>query len=176
MHRPTLVCILSDTHGHLDQRVAEQVSRCDIAVHAGDIGNAAVLAMLSPRSGEVYAVLGNNDVKAKWPVSDHTVLSQLPEQHQLQLPGGMLSVEHGHRTDPAKGRHGRLRRRHPDARAIVYGHSHLLGCDTACEPWILNPGAAGRTRTFDGPSCLVLHAGKAGWQVERIQFPKPVRI
>ena len=40
MHR--LVCIISDTHGQLDERIAERASHCDIAVHAGDIGNAAV--------------------------------------------------------------------------------------------------------------------------------------
>lgn len=172
---PTLVCILSDTHGHLDERVAEQVRRCDIAVHAGDIGNASVLEMLAPRSGEVYTVVGNNDTAAKWPLVDHGVLAALPEQRHLQLPGGILAMEHGHRTDPAKGRHERLRSRHPQARAIVYGHSHMIGCDQDETPWVLNPGAAGRARTFDGPSCLILHAAKGQWQVEPRQFAKPAR-
>ena len=29
--------IVSDTHGHLDPRIAALIEDCDIAVHAGDI-------------------------------------------------------------------------------------------------------------------------------------------
>ncbi|MFM1890995.1 MAG: hypothetical protein RLZ44_72, partial [Pseudomonadota bacterium] len=40
-------------------------------------------------------------------------------------------------------------------------------------PWVLNPGAAGRSRTFGGPSCLLLHAGARVWRVETHRFPPP---
>jgi putative phosphoesterase len=164
------VALVSDTHGYLDPRIAEVVADCDIALHGGDIGNAAVLAALAPRSGRVGAVLGNNDVPHKWPAADQDRLTTLPLELTEALPGGRLVLVHGHRT-PAKDRHAKLRRRHPQARAIVYGHSHRLVLDQDAEPWVLNPGAAGRERTFGGPSCMVLHAGEGGWRVRVHRFP-----
>lgn len=165
------VAILSDTHGELDARIVEQVARCDYAVHAGDVGNAAVLAALTPRQGAVLAVRGNNDIPVKWPRADRSVLEMLPDSLTLELPGGVLAVTHGHRAGGACERHARLRRQFPDARAIVYGHSHRLVCDLEAPVWVLNPGAAGRARTFGGPSLLILEAGKRVWRVEPIRFP-----
>lgn len=164
------VAILSDTHGVLDPRVAELVADCDLAVHGGDIGNAGVLAALQPRTGRVAAVLGNNDVPHKWPAADQHLLDTLPLELTEDLPGGRLVVVHGHRT-PAKDRHAKLRRRFPDARAIVYGHSHRLVADRDAEPWVLNPGAAGRERTFGGPSCMVLRASHGGWSLAVHRYP-----
>lgn len=166
------VCLLSDTHGNLAEPIAELVRSSDIAVHAGDIGDAAVLQALAPRSGEVIAVIGNNDVAAKWPAADLDCLQLLPAAAELALPGGLLRIEHGHKVTPAATRHARLRRRHPQARAIVYGHSHRLVCDLEAHPWVLNPGAAGRSRTFGGPSCLLLFAGRRGWRVEARRFER----
>ena len=163
------VAILADTHGHLDPRIDALVRGCDIAVHGGDIGNAGILARLQPASGRVYAVRGNNDVPRKWPEADRGLLAQLPEQTTVQLPGGSLVIVHGHRTAAAE-RHRHLRRQHPQARAIVYGHSHRLVTDCDTTPWVLNPGAAGRARTFGGPSCLILEATATGWQLESHRF------
>ncbi len=165
-----LVCLLSDTHGALADPIAELVRGCDIAVHAGDIGNAAVLRGLEPRSGKIVAVLGNNDVASKWPATDRALLQDLPTTAELELPGGVLCIEHGHRVNPVAVRHTKLRQRHPQARAILYGHSHRLNCDLEATPWVLNPGAAGRSRTFGGPSCLVLHAGRRDWRLEEHRF------
>jgi putative phosphoesterase len=164
------VAIVSDTHGVLDPRIAELAADCDVAVHGGDIGNAAVLGALAPRSGRVLAVLGNNDVAHKWPAADQHLLDALPLEVVEDLPGGRLVVVHGHRT-PAKNRHARLRARYADARAIVYGHSHRLVADQNAEPWVLNPGAAGRERTFGGPSCMVLAADHAHWSLAVHRFP-----
>jgi putative phosphoesterase len=169
------VAIVSDTHGALDPRVAEAVAGCDVAVHGGDVGAAAVLQGLRPRCGRVLAVLGNNDLPTKWPPADAAALASLPEEAELALPGGRLVVVHGHRVLPAARRHARLRRRYPDARAVVYGHSHRLVCDTEASPWILNPGAAGRARTHGGPSCIVLTASESGWQVAAQRFSLEAR-
>ncbi|WP_295880245.1 metallophosphoesterase family protein [uncultured Thiohalocapsa sp.] len=164
------VAILSDTHGVLDPRVADVVADCDLAVHGGDIGCAGVLAALTPRGGRVAAVRGNNDVPHKWPAADQHLLDALTLEVTEDLPGGRLVVVHGHRT-PARDRHAKLRRRYPDARAIVYGHSHRLVADRDAEPWVLNPGAAGRERTFGGPSCMVLSAGHGEWSLDVHRFP-----
>lgn len=169
MPAPVLVAILSDTHGVLDARVAERVARCDYAVHAGDIGAASVLEALRPRLG-VVAVTGNNDVPSKWGKEQRTLLAVLPEEARLALPGGELVAVHGHRAGAMAVRHVRLRRAYPDARAVVYGHSHRLSVDVDADPWVLNPGAAGRSRTYGGPSCLILRAGVRSWRVEVVRF------
>lgn len=173
---PLRVALLSDTHGTLDARVAAEVAACDYAVHAGDVGNAGVIAALQPRRG-VVAVRGNNDTAAKWPGEDEEVLVSLPTTCCLALPGGPLAVVHGHRAGTADRRHSRLRQQFPDARAVVYGHSHRLVCDQDALPWVLNPGAAGRARTFGGPSCLILLATPRVWQIEIRRFPPvaPIR-
>jgi len=170
------VAIVGDTHGVLDPRVAETVSRCDYAVHTGDVGAAAVLAQMQPREGLVVSVRGNNDVPGKWPPGEHDVVEALPKEAGLDLPGGRLVVVHGDRAGPAKTRHAWLRGRYPDARAIAYGHSHRQVCDDGSLPWVVNPGAAGRARTFGGPSLIILHAGVRGWRLEARRFePLAVR-
>ncbi|MGD9709977.1 MAG: metallophosphoesterase [Halothiobacillaceae bacterium] len=160
------VALVADTHGALDDRIAEIVAGCDLAVHAGDIGTPRVLAALQPLSGRVIAVRGNNDTPLQWPRGSEGWLRELPEQVEIDLPGGILVVEHGHRVLPAAQRHARLRERHPDARAVVYGHTHRLVIDQEARPWVLNPGAAGRIRTYGAPSCLVLNAGADHWSVD----------
>ncbi|MBU1192577.1 MAG: metallophosphatase family protein [Gammaproteobacteria bacterium] len=164
------VALLSDTHGSLDVRIASCVADCDYAVHAGDIGNASILAALQPKVAPVAAVRGNNDIPAKWPRAEHALLKALPETLQLELPGGILAVVHGHRAGAVRDRHARLRNQFPNARAIVYGHSHRLVCDQAESIWVLNPGAAGHARTYGGPSCLILHAGARRWRVEILRY------
>ena len=166
---PVRVALLADTHGALDARIAAEVARCDYAVHAGDVGNAGVLAALRPQLGLV-AVRGNNDTPAKWPREDQGLLAALPTTESLTLPGGTLVVVHGHRAGGVDQRHARLRKQFPEARAVVYGHSHRLVCDRDAQPWVLNPGAAGRARTFGGPSCLILLAGPRVWRVEVQRF------
>lgn len=162
--------LLSDTHGLIDARVAALVSECDIAVHAGDVGDASVLSTLSPRLSIVVAIRGNNDTLNKWPSGDHNRLELLPQRAKLDLPGGMLAVVHGDRYLPAKRRHGLIRQEFPNMRAVLCGHSHRLVIDDAAMPWVLNPGAAGKARTYGGPSCLMLTASDKHWEVVACRF------
>ncbi|HKP65805.1 MAG TPA: metallophosphoesterase family protein [Casimicrobiaceae bacterium] len=163
------VLLLSDTHGQLDARIAELAIDCDVIVHAGDVGNTAVLDALRARGAEIFAVRGNNDVAAKWPRGERRELEALEHEAHVDLPGGTLIAVHGDRYAPAT-RHARLRSAYPTARAVVYGHSHRLVIDESAMPWILNPGAAGRARTYGGPSCLVLEARPNTWRVEPHRF------
>lgn len=150
------VAIIADTHGYVAPGILETIKGCELCVHAGDIGNAAIITQLEVEGLLVYAVLGNNDVVTKWPAQDCGYLKEIPNQQMIDLPGGQLCVEHGHRINPVKSRHEKLRKKYRGAKAVVYGHSHRLVCDQEAEPWILNPGAAGRSRTFGGPSCIIL--------------------
>lgn len=164
------VIIVSDTHGELDQRIAEQAMDSDIVVHAGDIGSGEVLDALTPPGGKLVAVRGNNDVPDKWRPAQWPLLESLPWEARLDLPGGELVVVHGHRYGTPGRSHARMRRDYPHARAVVYGHSHLECLDQSEAPWVLNPGVAGRVRTFGGPSYCLLRASAARWDVERVRF------
>ncbi len=164
--RTIKIGILSDTHGWIDPNVREILADADWIVHAGDVLGASVLETLGELVGQrrVVAVAGNNDVGGRDANGD-----SLPVTAEIPLPGGTLVVTHGDQFG-ASPAHGRLRKAWPEARTVVYGHTHRLVCDQEALPWILNPGAAGRTRVHEGPSCLMLTVGSAGWTVETHQF------
>ena len=162
------VGILSDSHGYLDERIKDAVNQCDYIVHAGDIFNAQVLEQLKPKN-ELFAVAGNNDYPAAWDAAEADVVSALPQNTRLELPGGLLVVEHGHRLGHMP-EHDDLRLDHADARLIVYGHTHRRVIDQKEIPWVVNPGASGKVRTHGGPSCLLLSAAEDKWLIETVLF------
>ncbi len=170
------VGILSDTHGHVDEGLLQVLDGCEMILHAGDIGSSRVLHDLGRISGRVVAVLGNNDAPGRWPCGDDGLCASLDETVVVDLPGGRVAMEHGHRIWDTANYHRRLRLRHQGVRAIVYGHTHKRVIDRDGEPWVLNPGAAGRVRTKGGPSCLVLLAAASGWRVsEHVSETLPQR-
>ena len=164
------VAIISDTHGCLHNQIQDVVASCDIAIHAGDICNADILDALQPKSGQVIAVTGNNDVAQLWPAHQANRLKQIPAVASLELPGGLVKIEHGHIHDMNKPDHEDIRLAHPDARMVVYGHTHKKVIDDFSYPWVVNPGAAGATRTRGGASCLVLTASDSFWKIESYRF------
>lgn len=163
------VALLGDTHGCLDARVAAVAAGCDVIVHTGDVGGRSVLDELEASGKKVLAVAGNNDTARHWGNDGPERLAELPTEARLSLPGGELAVVHGHRLR-ARDRHARLRARFAGVQAVVYGHSHRVAVDRDREPWVLNPGAAGRSRTYGGPACLVLTAAIDDWTIETHRF------
>ncbi len=162
----TTVGILSDSHGYLVPDIRTIVNQCDYIVHAGDISSAQVLEQLQPKKS-LIVVAGNNDYPAAWRNEEATIADTLPDMAKLELPGGCLIVEHGHRLGNHPD-HNQFRRDYSEARLIVYGHTHHRVIDQSSEPWVVNPGASGKTRTHGGPSCLILHASKLAWSIEEI--------
>jgi putative phosphoesterase len=162
------VGIVSDTHGHLDERIADVIRDCDYAIHAGDIMGAHILNKLQPRRS-VIAVAGNNDVPAIWGQDEASIVSALPKSTKMELPGGLVIIEHGHRLGGFPD-HDQFRWDHAEARLVVYGHTHKRVIDQTAEPWIVNPGAAGRERTKGGPSCVILTASETSWSFETVLF------
>jgi putative phosphoesterase len=165
------VLLVSDTHGVVDARVASLAAACELVVHGGDVGKAGVIETLGADGARVVAVRGNNDLASKWPRGERAVLDALEDVARIELPGGVLVATHGDRYPPST-RHAKLRAQFPEARAVVYGHSHRLVVDDRETPWILNPGAAGKARTYGGPSCLVLEATTRKWRVEPHRFER----
>jgi uncharacterized protein len=131
-----LLAVISDTHlprgtRALPAACVDRLRRADLIIHAGDLTALAVLEELRGY-GQVVGVHGN--------VDDPQVVAALPADRELELGGCRLAIIHdaGRRV----GRLERLRRRFPDADAVVFGHSHLplheLGGDGF---QIFNPGS-----------------------------------
>jgi putative phosphoesterase len=128
-----LVSVVSDTHLRRGSKRAFPAAavpfleRADVILHAGDIVEPWVLddlAELAP----VHAVLGNND---------HGV--ELPERLELDLDGVRVALVHDSGAKPGRAR--RLRRWFPDARLVVFGHSHIPLHEDDGTQAILNPGS-----------------------------------
>jgi uncharacterized protein len=130
------VVVLSDTHAprrwrSCPPRVAAQLRRADLILHAGDICTAAVLDELAAYA-PVTAVAGNNDGPdvAAWGAA-HTA--------ELDLDG--LRVAMIHDSGTAAGRLVRMRRRFPGADLVVFGHSHIPLDESGDGLRIFNPGS-----------------------------------
>lgn len=173
IEHPVTVALVSDTHGYIYPEVLSVVARCDMVVHAGDVCGRHILEALQQVNSHVVAVAGNNDVPERWPEADRDVVIQLPRIAELELPGGLLSVEHGHEHGWATPDLDGLRAAHPRSKMIVYGHTHHRMVDKSRDPWVVNPGAAGQVRNNGGPSCLVVHASSEHWEIEAFRFPQP---
>ncbi len=137
--------VISDTHGKLRPEVFTCFAEVDHIVHAGDVGNADILLELGALA-QVTAVFGN--------VDDPAVRRSLPEVARLEAGGRRIVVVHGHQfgsPTPA-----RLRRAHPEADIVVFGHTHVPLIERQEGCLFLNPGAAGPARFRSKPSVAIL--------------------
>jgi putative phosphoesterase len=109
----------------------ERLKGADLIVHAGDLMTITVLRELEAY-GHVVAVQGN--------VDDAEVRAALPASALVDAAGATIAVTHD--AGPAKGRLARMRRRFPEADAVVFGHSHIPLHERADDGFqIFNPGS-----------------------------------
>ena len=168
---PQTIAIVSDTHSVLNPNIIRTIENCDQIIHAGDICGAHILEQLKNINPNITAVCGNNDAPSLWAEDEVDVVSALPDIAEIDLPGGKVVIEHGHKHGMHQPDHASLRAAHPQARVIIYGHTHTMIVDDSTTPWVINPGAAGATRTNGGPSCLILRvSADKEWDVEMIRF------
>ena len=130
------IAVISDTHlprgsRRLPDACVERLRAADLIIHAGDLMRLPVLDELESY-GPVVAVHGN--------VDDTEVRAVLPEEASVEA--GAVTIGVIHDAGPAKGRLARLRKRFPDAEAVVFGHSHLPLHEQAPDGFqIFNPGS-----------------------------------
>ena len=130
------LAIISDTHMPRGARALpaaciERLRAADAILHAGDFVAVEVLALLESLGPPVHAVHGN--------VDDPALRLQLPGVRVVEAEG--MRVVMTHDGGPADGRLTRLRRRFPDADAVVFGHSHLPLHEERDGFHIFNPGS-----------------------------------
>lgn len=124
------VGLISDTHGLLRPEALAALRGSCCIVHAGDIGDPAILEALG-RIAPVTAVRGNNDTGA-W-------ARRLPETAVLDAGGARIYVLHHLKTltvDPAA----------EGFQCVVAGHSHKPSEERRDGVLYVNPGSAGPRR------------------------------
>jgi uncharacterized protein len=130
------IAVISDTHmprgsRRLPEACVERLREADLILHAGDLMRLSVLHELEA-FGRIVAVHGNAD--------DAEVRAALPAEALVDAGGVTIGLVHD--AGAAKGRLARLRRRFPDADAVVFGHSHIpLREEDADGFQIFNPGS-----------------------------------
>jgi putative phosphoesterase len=90
----------------------------------------------------------------------------LPETLTLEVEGHPVVVTHD--AGPARGRLERLRRLHPDADAVVFGHSHLPLHERSGGFQIFNPGSPTERRRAPERTMGLLRAEAGGLRFEHV--------
>lgn len=130
--------LLSDTHGHLDERIMHHLNMCDEIWHAGDIGTIEVLETLENYK-PLRAVYGNID--------GHKIRASLAEIQQFKIEKVNVIIKHigGYpgRYDSSIANY--LQTNPP--KLFISGHSHILKVipDKRLNLLHINPGAAGNS-------------------------------
>jgi uncharacterized protein len=125
-----LIGLISDTHGLIRPEALNALRRSDAIIHAGDVGDSAVLEELRAIA-PVHAIGGNND-RDSW-------ARDLPSRELLKLGGQSIYVIHN------------LTELDLDLEAagvtvVVSGHSHKPLIEKRDAILFINPGSAGPRR------------------------------
>ena len=153
-----LAVVIADTHiprraKTLPEALTPYLGRADLVLHAGDLMSPALLEELAAYA-PVMAVRGNLDP----PDAD------LPETREFDFGGARVSMVHD--SGARRGRRARMRRRFPDARVVVFGHSHIALLEDEDGLMLLNPGSPTDRRRQPRHTFALLHAWRGEVRAE----------
>lgn len=151
----TRVLVVADTHipgfaRELPIAVLRAAADADLIVHAGDVTAPAVLDQLAV-AAPVRAVRGNND-------GDEIADWGAPESLTFDVDAVPFAVIHN--AGPAKARARRMRRRFPDARVVLFGHSHIPMDVDEDGLRLVNPGSPTWKRRQERPTFAIVTVGR----------------
>ena len=124
------VGVLSDTHGILSRQAFEALKGVDAILHAGDVGDIAIIEYLS-QLAPVTAVRGNTDGGKQ--------LSKLLETELITLSAVGFYILHDYNRldiDPASA----------GVQAVISGHTHRPSIQWSGGVLYFNPGSATQAR------------------------------
>lgn len=144
-----LAAVIADTHvprraKELPQVLVTHLECADLILHAGDLMDPALLDHLATYA-PVRAVRGNLD----------PLEAELPETLEFDFGGVRVAMIHD--SGPRKGRRARMRRRFPEARVVVFGHSHIPWLEDEDGLLLLNPGSPTDKRRQPEYTFALLH-------------------
>lgn len=138
-----LIGLVADTHGLFRPELKTVFQDVELILHAGDVGDAAVLQALSAIA-PVEAVAGNVDEP------DNPMLQ---EQIVRTFDAITVRVVHGHELGAPTPEKLAARFRED---VLVFGHTHKPLIVQFAQQLVVNPGAAGPRRFRLQPSVAVL--------------------
>ncbi len=130
--------ILSDTHGHWDERLANFFAECDEIWHAGDIGNIETAESINSFK-PLRAVYGNID--------DHKVRAAYPKILRFSCEEVDVLITHiGGYPNHYDSQILSIIKNQPP-KLFICGHSHILKViyDKKYDLLHINPGASGKS-------------------------------
>ena len=145
-----LAVVVADTHiprraRTLPKALTPHLERADLILHAGDLMDPGLLDELAAHA-RVLAVGGNLDPPE----------AGLPETVEFEFDGVRVAMIHD--SGPKRGRRGRMGRRFPGARVVVFGHSHIPWLEDEDGLLLLNPGSPTDKRRQPEHTFAVLRA------------------
>ncbi|GHO43398.1 metallophosphoesterase family protein [Ktedonospora formicarum] len=138
--------VISDTHMPPHKRLPESLWQIfddvELIIHAGDLSTLAVVAELETIA-PVVAVQGN--------VERDDVVTKLPIKREIKVGGVRIGIVHI--LGESKYYARTARREFPDARVVVFGHSHVPYNEEYEGVLLFNPGSTNERRRQ--PTCSV---------------------
>jgi len=156
----TTIGVISDTHGLLRPEALAALQGSNFIVHAGDIGDPAILDKLN-EIAPVTPVRGNVD-KGVW-------AQKIPQTYVLEVEG--ISIYVLHILDELD-----LKPEAAGFAAVICGHSHMPNQGTKNGVLYFNPGSAGPKR-FNLPVSigkLVVRKGRIEAEILELTMSEPV--
>lgn len=136
----TIIGILSDTHGFLDNKIITHFSDCNEVWHAGDVGNSQIVDTLRSElpSAKIRGVYGNID--------GSEIRSEFPELNIFYCEKIKVMMLHIGGYPPKYNKNAKEQLRLHKPALFVTGHSHILKIifDAELQCLHINPGAAGK--------------------------------
>ncbi len=148
-----LVGVISDTHSYMDVRALQLLRGVDHILHAGDIGDEAIIKELQSIA-PVTAVRGNVDREPP--------TSLYPAEETLELENYRFFLTHEVKPPKRETDSALEGYRQTGVDVVIYGHSHIAYQQRWGGILFFNPGAAGKRRFKVIPSIGFLTLTRAG--------------
>ncbi|MBM1106277.1 metallophosphoesterase family protein [Aurantibacter crassamenti] len=133
----TKILLLSDTHGHIDDKILKYAAQADEIWHAGDIGSLEVTDKLQAIK-PLKAVYGNID--------NHIIQKEFPLNNRFFCEQVDVLITHIGGYPPKYNERTRNEIRQNPPKLFICGHSHILKVmrDKKLDVLHMNPGACGK--------------------------------
>ena len=164
------ILLLSDTHGHLDQKIIKYINGVDEVWHAGDIGTTAVADRISGLK-TIRGVYGNID--------GHELRSMFPENQIFRCENIKVLMTHigGYPGSYNARVKNLIFKEKPEL--YICGHSHILKViqDPKNKLLHMNPGACGVHGFHQKRTLLRFEINKDKIEnLEALELGKPGRL
>lgn len=134
-----IIGVISDTHGLLREEVINNLSDCQLIIHAGDIGNGDIIKRLEEITNTIF-VYGNIDKVESFDAKEKIIEVN---DTRIYLIHNIKDIK-----CDLKGKKVNI---------VVYGHSHKSKINVEDDILYLNPGSIGPRRFKLGTTMMKLY-------------------